>query len=396
MTGVCCKFDPDASRWIVRLENGEQKSLKPDNLEWVIAQEGDVVDDDDDDEDDSSDENGGDENAGDFARMASDQESGFVCCESFASAQKALQKKEARLEFGGVVDAEERAICLDLIIEVLAASTRQLRGISFVGCALSAADISRLATALRSGVGPQVAALGVSKNPGVDKAAWTELFEAVPPKAIWLDFGDNKLTDDAIAPLIAGLEGREELDKLYLDGNCLCMLNELCTALPDTGVTQLDLGDNAVDDSGAEMVALALPRSVVTVLVLGSNPITKCGAKTLFEVLPRSSLDTLYLDSTGVDDECLHELGGVLKDAKLSELHLDKTKITDEGVRGLIQHIPTTELAYLDISGNDISDEVIKMLESTVSVQREGEVLRDEVPEEQTSRQVPQFCEPCI
>lgn len=314
----------------------------------------------------------------DCARMASDQESGFVCCDSLARAQAALEKKETRLEFGGVTDADERARCIDLVCELLVAFTRQLRGLSFAACGLSAEHLRRLAAALRDGSGRQLTALGVSKNPGVEHAAWLELFEAVPRKVTWLDFGDNQLTDADIAPLIAGLEGREELDKLYLDGNRLRDLSKLCTALPDTGVTNLDLGDNAVDDAGLQDVAVALPQTVVTILVLGSNPISKDGINTLFELLPRSSLDTLYLDSTGVNDDCLQVLAGVLSDSKLTELHMDNTKISDEGVRALLPHIGPSELTYIDVSGNNISDETTKMLESSVSLQRGGDGLGDD------------------
>lgn len=365
MTGTCGDFDSAKERWIVRIENGEQKSLKAENLEVEVRPEGDK-------------EAMSEDAAEDCARMASDQESGFVHCDSLASAKAFLEKKESRLEFGGVNDSDERARCLDLVCELLAASERKLRGLSFAACGLTAPELRRLAGALKEGSGPQLAAFGISKNPGVEQGAWLELFEAVPRKVMWLDFGDNQLSDADIAPLIAGLEGREELDKLYIDGNRLRDLSKLCVALPDTGITNLDLGDNALDDAALQDLAVVLLQTVVTILVLGTNPISKDGVSALFEMLPRSSLDTLYLDNTAVDDDCLQVLGGVLSESKLTELHIDSTKITDEGVRALLPHLASTELTYIDISGNNISDETTTMLESTVSLQRGGDGLGDD------------------
>jgi len=371
MTGVCGDWDDTAGRWIVRLENGEQKSLKSDNLTLEEPQEGQ-----------EQEEDMRVDVASDSVRMAADEESGFVSCSSSEVARKALASNQQRLEFGGLVDAEDRSRCVDLVVEILAATEKKLRGISFVGCALTAVELQRLAGALRSGVGPQVLAFGVIKNPGVDHGAWRELFEAVPRKAMWLDFGDNKLPDDAIAPLIEGLEGRDDLDKLFLDGNCLHSVSKLCEALPETGVTQLDLGDNQIDDVGAKEIAASLPTSVITILVVGSNPITPDGVRALFEILPRSSLDTLYLDNTGVDDDCLQELAGSLKDSKLTELHLDSTKISDGGIRDLLPHLGESDLTYVDISGNNISEETAQLLESSVSLQRGGDGEMDETIEE--------------
>lgn len=384
MTGTCGDFDSDAGRWIVCLENGEQKSLKPENL--AVEQrpaEG---------REDQQEANLSAEGAEDIARMASDQESGFVCCASLASAKGFLDSKETQLEFGGVNDEEERAKCLDLVCDLLAASERKLRGLSFAACGLSSAELRRLAGALGEGSGKQLTAFGISKNPGAEQGAWLELFDALPKNITWLDFGDNQLTDEDLAPLIAGLDGREVLDKLYLDGNRLQSLSKLCTTLPETGITNLDLGDNALDDAALQELAVVLPQTVITILILGSNPISRDGVKSLFELLPRSSLDTLYLDNTGLDDDCLHALGVVLKDSNLTELHIDNTRIGEEGVRTLVPHIAESEVTYIDISGNNVGDEVTQILAAAVSQQRDvqaealigddGRLGEDDVEEE--------------
>jgi len=354
--GVCTEWDDAAARWVVKLENGEQKSLTPENL--VVE---DVVE----------------EQQG---RMASDPESGFVCCPNEAAARQALGDGELRLEFGGVSNPEERSACIALICEVLGAEngSRPLRGLSFADCQLNAAELRTIAGAVGKGAGQLLAAFGISKNPGVDPEAWREIFSAIPPKVVWLDFGDNQLSDDAIAPLVERLAGKEELDKLYLDGNQLCDISSLCTVLSDTGITTLDLGDNAIGDDGAQRLARALRESVVMILSLGTNPIGPAGVLPIFEGLPRSSLDVLYLDNTGVDDACLDLLGIVLSESKLMELHIDNTRISEDGLLELIPCIGRSELNYIDISGNGVSEATSTKLEETVSAQRDVNEVDEE------------------
>jgi len=285
---------------------------------------------------------------------------------------------EQRIEFTGLVDADERRQCLDLVCDdLLPRDERRIRGLSFASCHLTADDVRRLAKALCVGSGPQIAALGISKNPGVAADAWKELLDAMPPKLLWLDLGDNELSDGDLAPLFAALPGREDLDKLYLDGNRLHEISSLCEAVLDTGVTNLDLGDNNIDDAGAQCLAKMLPKSVLMILVLGTNPLGADGAGAIFQALPRCSLDVLYLDNTGTNDACLKFLGCVLKDSKLTELHIDSTRITDDGVKNLIPSIAGSEISYLDVSENGIGEDTVKLLGEALAV-TQGRVETEE------------------
>jgi len=390
MTGVCQAWDSTSSRWIVTLDNGgEQKSLKAENLVVDLTRPAEAPRKESEEHDEAEDEDGGGEEEGAGLRMASDKESGFAACMSLAAARQAYGDGETKLEFAELPSAAERSDCLDFVCNELLANgdgARKLRGLSFAACSLRSAEIKRLAEALAldGGAGSLLVAFGVSKNPGVEPDAWQALFCALPAKAMWLDFGDNELKDAGVFALMERLPGREDLDKLYLDGNKLRDVTHLCKALPDTGITNLDLGDNAFGDTEVELLAVILHETVMTNLVLGTNPIGNDGVSSLFERLNRLSLDTLYLDNTGADDSCLEILGPLLKDSGLTELHLDNTKITDAGVRTLIPYIAASELNFLDISENGVSDETSRGLGDALSARQDAIVeTQEEIQEVQ-------------
>lgn len=355
------------------------------------------------------------DDAVDGQRMASDKKSGVHFCASVAEAREAWAKGVRRLEFGGLAVSESDE-ALDFICgKLMAYSTssssgkgtageaenEKLEGISFAGCHLTAAHLRKLAAELKaSGASSALTArsgdtqeyleqldnahglsmFGISNNPGIEVEAWRELFVALPADATWLDFGDNGLTDDCIVSLIAGLPGRDKLDKLYLDGNKLQDISGLCGVLPDCSVTELDLGDNNLQDEGIQALANVLSRSVLCILVLGKNPISSEGARQLADVISQSPLDTLYLNETGADDEFLKTLSNTLKESKLTELHLDHTKITDAGVLALVPQLESSELSYLDIDGNTVSSKTIKLASGALQAgmdRRRGAAARE-------------------
>lgn len=321
------------------------------------------------------------DNDDDCARMASDLESGFVSCDGLATAQQAVCKCRNRLEFTGIQSRDELLECLKFVEDLLVgpmSAEQPLRGLSFASCSLTSDDLDRLGRALQSDAGRKLTAFGISKNPGLGQDAWRKFWARLPGNASWLDFGDNQLVDADVAPLIDALPGRKKLRKLYLDGNKLGDLSLLCKTLPGTNITELDLGDNNVDDTSVRMLSAGLVKSSVSVLVLGTNPISATGVALLVDALSRSNVKVLYLDHTGADDACLAALSKVLEDMKLTELHLDSTKITDAGVQDLIPHIGTSKLTYIDVGGNGVGDETLELLdkilpqESTVGSDEEG------------------------
>jgi len=305
------------------------------------------------------------------ARMAADEESGFVACGGLGAARHAISGGKTKLEFAGISTRSELAECLQFVEELLAdqagTDRRPLRGLGFASCKLSSDDLGRLARVLQSGAGRKLTAFGISKNKGLDHNAWRELVPQLPKKAKCLDFGDNELTDKDLALLLGSLAGFKKLERVYLDGNKLEDLSSLCRALPGTCITDLDLGDNSIDDTNMAMLSAALTKTSVKLLVLGTNPLGTSGIMSLFNTLPCSCIEVLYLDHTGADDACLAALSNVLRHSQLTELHLDSTRITDEGVRRLIPHVAGSELRFLDAAGNGLSDATAAALEGATS-----------------------------
>ncbi len=50
-------------------------------------------------------------------------------------------------------------------------------------------------------------------------------------------------------------------------------LSGLCKSICESSITDLDLGDNNIDDTNVAELAKVLPKSTIAQLVLGKNPI---------------------------------------------------------------------------------------------------------------------------
>eukprot|EP00928_Gymnodinium_smaydae_P098138 TRINITY_DN9052_c0_g1_i2.p1 TRINITY_DN9052_c0_g1~~TRINITY_DN9052_c0_g1_i2.p1 ORF type:complete len:416 (+),score=69.87 TRINITY_DN9052_c0_g1_i2:122-1369(+) len=305
-------------------------------------------------------------------RMAADEESGFVACCSKSVALQALRDGESKLEFVGLKSREEVAECVQLAQDVLLENHKiyhVLEGISFASCALTSDDLQVLGKSLRSEAAQNLVAFGLGGNPGLDRETWHRLWCDIPENLVWLDFGDNQLTDADVAPLIESITKRTKLEKLHLDGNKLRDLSAICTVLPNSRLLSLDLGDNDVDDPNLQQLSLVLSRCRLRTLVVGTNPVGIAGVTSLFSALPSSDLREVYLDHTDADDSCLVCLSEQIRDSALSELHMDNTRITESGIHSLIPHIGSSKLACLDVSDNGISKAVVKTLQKALAKQ---------------------------
>lgn len=289
------------------------------------------------------------------ARWAQDEDSGVVWCDSAEGLLAAVAE--------GSVDVEIGAAQPGPLLEAIAKVAPRLSSLSLTGCELDAPALTRLGTLLAP---TQLRGVGVSNNPGIDLPAWAEFWEKLPPTVAKYDFGDDELPDEAL-PRLAAAASRGRVSELLLDGNCLANIGPLLPLVcPASGLAELDLGDNDLQDAHVLALAAVLPGSEVQTLVLGRNGITDAGVVPLTQVLPRTKIAVLHLDSTQIGDATLDALVGVLAGSLLEELHIDQTRVTDAGVLRLCRVLPSSRLTLLDASDNNLSDQTVAAIEAAL------------------------------
>jgi len=289
------------------------------------------------------------------ARWARD-DSDVVWCESTEGLLQAVADGNTGVEIGGA-DAGP-------LLEAVERVAGSLEHLSLTGCALDAAALGRLASALAP---TQIKGVGVSNNPGLGAEAWTSFWAALPASVSKWDFGDNGLEDSCLNGLASAV-GHGAARELLVDGNDLGDVGPLLALVRGSQtLVELDLGDNSLADAQVRLLAEALPGSAVETLVLGRNSgITDAGAVAIVYALPRTRVTTLHLDSTQIGDATLDALADVLADTQLVELHIDETKITDQGVLHLCKALPRSRIKFLDAGDNNLSDETASALEASL------------------------------
>jgi len=287
---------------------------------------------------------------GESARWAQEQDSGIVWCDSPEGILQAVADDVTDIEVGAPAEAAP-------VLEALAQVAPRLTSLSITGCALDAAQLTRLASLVAP---TQMRGVGVSNNPGIPVAAWAEFWDKMPASLVKYDFGDNELPDEALPRLASALARAVQVEELFLDGNLLTDISPVLPMLPEhVGLSELDVGDNSLTDAQMPALAQALLGSSLTTLVLGRNGISDAGATLLMKVLPQTRISTLHLDSTQIGDATIDALVEVLKDTALEELHIDETKVSDAGMLRLCAALPSSKISLLDAGDNNLSEGTI-------------------------------------
>lgn len=310
-------------------------------------------------------------------RWAQDDDN-IVWCNSPEGVLGAAEDGKTAIEVGGVDEPLP-------ILQAIERIAPTLKSLSLTGCNLDATMLAKLGTCLSS---TQLWGIGISNNPGIDGAVWAEFWNKLPATTAKFDFGDNNLPDDALPQLMDRLS-RGRVVELFLDGNNLTNVSPLfplvaerrkrrrMKSCPETsGLTELDLGDNSLQDVAILALAQVLPGSALTTLVLGRNAISDVGGSAIARVLPQTKIHTLHLDSTQIGDATLDALVSVLPSCQeLVELHVDETKVTDAGVLRFCQALPQSRIQLFDAGENNLSDEAIEAVEAAVSLMTEDVVM---------------------
>ncbi|XP_059815149.1 NACHT, LRR and PYD domains-containing protein 12-like [Hypanus sabinus] len=186
------------------------------------------------------------------------------------------------------------------------------------------------------------------------------------PSLTGLDLSDNKLGDSGVKLVSAALRNPEcKIQKLWLErvGLTDSGAEDLVSALStNPSLTDLNLSDNKLGDSGVKLVSAALrnPECKIQKLELGDVGLTDSGAEDLASALStKPSLTELYLSNNKLGDSGVKLVSAALRnpECKIQKLLLEDVGLTDSGAEDLVSALSTNpSLTELNLRLNFLTD----------------------------------------
>ncbi|XP_072891355.1 NACHT, LRR and PYD domains-containing protein 3-like [Hemitrygon akajei] len=187
-----------------------------------------------------------------------------------------------------------------------------------------------------------------------------------------LDLSDNNLGDSGVKLVSAALRNPEcKIQKLWLGNVGLTDTGakDLASALStNPSLTELNLSGNKLGDSGVKLVSAALrnPECKIQKLWLTRVSLTDSGAENLASALSANpSLTELNLSDNKLGDSGVKLVSAALRnpECEIQKLWLDKVGLTDYGAEDLVSALSTNpSLTVLNLGLNSLTDRFVPAL----------------------------------
>ncbi|XP_072893208.1 NACHT, LRR and PYD domains-containing protein 12-like [Hemitrygon akajei] len=212
------------------------------------------------------------------------------------------------------------------------------------------------------------------ENVGLTDSGAEDLASALStnPSLTELDLSDNKLGDSGVKLVSAALRNPEcKIQKLRLRGVGLTDsgAEDLASALStNPSLTELDLSVNDLGDSGVKLVSVALrnPESKIQKLRMKRVGLTDSGAEDLVSALSTKPLLTeLDLGYNKLGDSGVKLVSAALRnpECKIQKLRLWDVGLTDSGAEDLVSALSTNpSLTGLNLGLNSLTDRSVPAL----------------------------------
>ncbi|XP_072893822.1 ribonuclease inhibitor-like [Hemitrygon akajei] len=191
-----------------------------------------------------------------------------------------------------------------------------------------------------------------------------------------LKLSANKLGDLGVKLMSAALRNLEcKIQKLELErvGLTDSGAEDLASALStNPSLTELNLSDNKLGDSGVKLVsaALRIPECTIQTLGLERVGLTDSGAKDLASALStNTSLTELKLSANKLGDLGVKLMSAALRnlECKIQKLELERVGLTDSGAEDLASALSTNpSLTELNLGANKLGDSGVKLVSSVL------------------------------